>query len=80
MNEPVQVEVWAEVESENFLSFRRKLHRLRDEVRRETEEKMAETTRIGGISEDFRRRGKYLGKVKHLVRATEENKSGTDCF
>ena len=51
MNNLVQVEVLAELGSRNFLIFRRKLNRMKEEVRRKKEGKMAETTEIGGTGE-----------------------------
>ena len=47
----VQVEVWAKLGSGNFLIYRRKLNRVKEEVRRKKEGKMAETTEIGVTGE-----------------------------
>ena len=51
MNNLVQVEVLAGLGSRNFLIFRRKLNRMKEEVRRKKEGKMAETTEIGDTGE-----------------------------
>ena len=47
----VQVEMWAEVLSENFLRFSQKLNRFSEEARRNKERMVAEITKIGGIGE-----------------------------